>query len=420
MPSCRCTGSDIAEVFATQWPRLVARLVRDLGDVALAEDCVSESFAEASRVWPGSGMPERPGAWLYAVARRRSVDYVRRSVRLRQLLPQVQASGAPLSMDGPEVSAEAMDDQLCLLLGCAHPALAEPAQVALTLRIVAGLSSGQIAQAFFVSEPTMTRRLTRAKTKIRDAGIPFSRSDQQTLAERLPTVCAVVYSIFTEGHLATTSRDLVRGDLCDEAIWLGELLVQLQPNDPEVAGLLALMLLNDARRPGRVDGGGTPVLLADQDRSTWDRGMIDRALELLASAHARGRGGPYQFQAAIAALHACAPSFEKTDWEAILALYDVLLAQQPSPVVAVNRAVAVRYVRGPHAGLEALEKVDTSAAGGLAASAAFHATRAEMLLALDRRQESVVAFDRALRATTNGAQRRLLRARRSEAGAPAQ
>jgi len=415
-----CAGSDIAEVFAEQWPRLVARLVRDFGDVALAEDCVAEAFAEASRTWPGSGVPQRPAAWLYTVARRRSVDHVRRSVRLRQLLPQVLATSTQEALDGPEASMEAMDDQLRLVLGCAHPALSAPAQVALTLRIVAGLSTAQIAQAFFVSESSMTRRLTRAKNKIRDAGIPFSRSDRETLNRRLPTVCAVVYSIFTEGHMATTSPDLVRGDLCEEAIWLGELLAGLLPEDPEVGGLLALMVLNDARRPARVDRAGTPVLLAEQDRSTWNRPMIARGVALLETAHARGHGGPYQYQAAIAALHASAPRFEDTDWAAILALYDVLLTRQASAVVAVNRAVAVHYVHGPGAGLEALERIDPVAAGGLLDSAVFHSARAEMLSELGRSAEAVAAFDAALRTATNGAQRRLVRRRRGDVSAPAE
>jgi RNA polymerase sigma-70 factor (ECF subfamily) len=416
MGTAPASPSGIAEVFADQWPRLVARLVRDLGDVGLAEDCASEAFAEASRVWPVSGLPKHPGGWVYAVARRRAVDHIRRSVRLRQLLPEVLAS-APQQTDGPD-SAAVLDDQLCLVLGCAHPALSAPAQVALTLRIVAGLSTAQIASAFFVSESTMTRRLTRAKTKIRAAGIPFTRSDRETLEQRLPTVCAVVYSVFTEGHLATTSTSLLRGDLCEEAIWLGELLLQLVPEDPEVTGLLALMLLNDARRSSRTDESGTPVLLAEQDRSTWDRPMIARAITLLEAAHARGRAGPYQYQAAIAALHATAPRFADTEWAAILALYDVLLRHQPSAVVAVNRAIAVRYVHGPRAGLEALDQIARVEPEAIDASAVFHSARAEMLLALERRPESIAAFDDALRTATNGAQRRLLRRRRGEVASP--
>ncbi|HKJ11863.1 MAG TPA: sigma-70 family RNA polymerase sigma factor [Ornithinimicrobium sp.] len=420
MPRSAAEPGDIAEVFATHWPRLVARLVRDLGDVGLAEDCAAEAFTEASRLWPESGMPDRPAGWLHTVARRRAVDSVRRSARLRQLLPQVLLLTEHQWQDRPAMNPQEVDDHLSLLLGCVHPALSEPARVALTLRIVGGLSTAQIAQAFFVSEATMTRRLTRAKAKIRDAGIPFTRSDRETLQQRLPAVRAVVYSIFTEGHLSTTSPELVRGDLCDEAIWLGELLVQLVPTDPEVAGLLALMLLHDARRAGRVDSSGAPVLLAEQDRSTWDRQMIARALALLEGAHARGRGGPYQYQAAIAALHACSPSFEDTDWRAILALYDVLLSHQPSTVVAVNRAVAVRYVHGPRAGLEILEDLQIAAAGGAVNSAAYHGARAEMLSDLGRWQDSVAAFDAALATASNGSQQRLLRRRRDEVAAPGQ
>lgn len=313
---------DVAAAFATLWPRLVATLVREVGDVGLAEDCVQEAFASAATAWAGSQTPDRPGAWLLAVARRKSIDHIRRSARLRELLPVVAIADRD-DLDGAEMTTELLDDQLRLVLGCCHPALSVDAQVALTLRIVAGLSTRQIASAFFVSEPTMTRRLTRAKTKIREANIPFTRSDRQTLEERLPTVCAVIYSIFTEGHASASAATLMRGDLCDEAVWLATLVAQLTPDEPEVSGLLALLLLIDARRATRTDSTGRPVLLADQDRTRWDRVMITRGLAVLGKAHAARLGGPYQYQAAIAALHATAPSFEVTDWAAIVGLYDV-------------------------------------------------------------------------------------------------
>lgn len=397
-------SDDVRDAFATLWPRLVATLVREVGDVGLAEDCVQEAFASAATAWAGSQTPDRPGAWLLAVARHKSIDHIRRSARLRELLPVVAAADRD-DLDGAEMTTELLDDQLRLVLGCCHPALSVDAQVALTLRIVAGLSTRQIASAFFVSEPTMTRRLTRAKTKIREAKIPFTRSDRQTLEERLPTVCAVIYSIFTEGHASASAATLMRGDLCDEAVWLATLVAQLTPDEPEVSGLLALLLLIDARRATRTDSTGRPVLLADQDRTRWDRVMIARGLAVLGKAHAARLGGPYQYQAAIAALHATAPSFEVTDWAAIVGLYDVWVEQWPAAVVELNRAVALSYARGPQSGFDALEEIGRE---DLAEYVYFHSTRAELLTRLARDSEAIEAFRRALALSVNDAERRHL------------
>ncbi len=282
------------------------------------------------------------------------------------------------------------------MVGCCHPALAPEAQVALTLRIVAGLSTPQIARAFLVSEATMTRRLTRAKSKIRAARIPFDPPDMNTLAERIGAVCEVISSIFTEGHASATDTALIRGDLCEEAIWLAELLSTLAPTDPEVAGLHALLLLTDARRPSRLDRHGSPILLADQDRSVWDQPMIARGLAELARAHSFQRGGAFQFQAAIAALHATAPTFEATDWPAVLRLYDVLLQRQPSALVALNRAIAVDRVHGPGAALAALDAIPHAddLTGDVDDYVYFHTARSDVLARLDRLDAADAALER--------------------------
>ena len=318
-----------------EWPRLVATLMRDVGDLTIAEDAAQDAFLEAARRWPAEGVPDRPGAWLVTTGRRKAIDQIRRMRRFEDRLPVLAAEvttvtthGTASADDGLD-SQQALDDQLALLVGCCHPALAPEAQVALTLRIVAGLSTPQIARAFLISEETMTRRLTRAKAKVRDARIPFDPPDLAMVGERVGAVCEVISSIFTEGHASATDTALIRGDLCEEAIWLAELLSTLVPTDPEVAGLHALLLLTDARRPSRLDDHGRPILLADQDRALWDQPMIARGLAELARAHSFHRGGPFQFQAAIAALHATAPTFDATDWPGVLRLYDVLLQRQP-------------------------------------------------------------------------------------------
>lgn len=411
---------EIAEVFRTEWTRLVAILLRDLGDLGTAEDAAQDAFIEASQRWPTDGFPDRPGAWLLTTARRRGIDRIRRTRRLDALIPIIGEeaiersgrSGDP-THDVAHLDDPALDEQLALLVGCCHPALSHDAQIALTLRIVGGLSTAQIARAFLVGEETMTRRLTRSKTKVRDARIPFTPPTIETLAERLPAVCNVIYSIFTEGHTSARSAELVRGDLCDEARWLAELLGTLVPDDPEVAGLHALLLLTDARRASRTDDDGAIVLLADQDRSRWDRQQIASGLALLARAHAGGRAGMFQFQAAVAAIHATAPSFEQTDWTAIVRLYDVMLARQPTKLVALNRAIALAQVEGPAPALAQLDAiaVDDTLRGDLDDYPYFHTTRAEFLVDLDRPDDALEAFRRAIEACENDAERRHLEQR---------
>ena len=409
----------VADVFRAEWPRLVATLVRDVGDLAIAEDAAQDAFIEASTRWPVDGLPDRPGAWLITTGRRKAVDQIRRTRCFEDRIPLLAAQTATVTLDGTDPAdvdldaGQDLDDQLALLVGCCHPALSPEAQVALTLRIVAGLSTPQIARAFLVSEETMTRRLTRAKAKIRAARIPFDPPSRETLTERIGAVCEVISSIFTEGHASATDTALIRGDLCEEAIWLAELLSTLVPTDPEVAGLHALLLLTDARRPSRLDRHGSPVLLADQDRTLWDQPMIARGLAELARAHSFQRGGPFQFQAAIAALHATAPTFEATDWPAVLRLYDVLLRRQPSALVALNRAIAVDHVHGPAAALAALDAIPEAddLAGDIDGYVYFHTARADVLARLDRLDEASAALDRAIGCSTNESERSFLRRR---------
>lgn len=407
--------SGVADVFAAEWPRLVATLVRDVGDVGLAEDAAQDAFIEAATRWEQDGTPESPGAWLLTTARRKAIDQIRRSKRLQERLPHL-VELADANSRSTKTDPTLVDEQLALLLGCCHPALAPDAQIALTLRIVAGLSTAQIARAFFVSEATMTRRLTRSKTKIRAANIPFTRSDVQTLHDRLPAVCGVIYSIFTEGHTSATSATLLRGDLCDEAVWLAKLLHELVPDDPEVAGLYALVVLIDARRATRVDDEGIPILLADQDRSLWNTEKIGAGLAALARAHAAGVAGSYQFQAAIAALHATAPSFEQTDWKAVVRLYDVLLRRQPTAVLALNRAIAVAQASGPNAGLAAIDAINGAddLEQNLDDYLYLHSARAEMFARLGDIAASLTAIDQAIALCANDAERNHLERRRAE------
>lgn len=407
--------SGVTEAFRTEWPRLVATLVRELGDLQLAEDVAQEAFFEAATRWERDGIPDRPGAWLLTTARRRAIDRLRRSKRMSERLPEIHARSVAAAGDAESTEHQLIDDQLALLLGCCHPAIAPDAQVALTLRVVGGLSTAQIARAFLVSEPTMTRRLTRSKTKIRGANIAFKPVDLETLLDRLPAVCGVIYSIFTEGHASAVNASLVRGDLCDEAIWLGGLLDHLVPDDPEVTGLLALMLLVDARRAARTDDDGRPIVLAEQERSRWDRAKIDRGVAALSRAHQHGVAGPYQLQAAINAIHATATSFDDTDWRRVVALYDALMARNPTAIVALNRAVALAEADGPDHGLRAIDAIpdaddlDTD----LSAYPYFHSARAEMLVRLGRATDASRAFDRALQVCTNDAERRHLEHRRA-------
>ncbi len=415
----------VDEVFRTEWPRLVATLMRDVGDLGIAEDAAQDAFLEASTRWPADGVPDRPGAWLVTTARRKAIDQIRRMQRFddrraaladRSTIHSASTEAHRIDLE----SEQALDDQLALVVGCCHPALAPEAQVALTLRIVAGLSTPQIARAFLVSEEAMTRRLTRAKSKIRAARIPFDPPDMDTLAVRIGAVCEVISSIFTEGHASATDTALIRGDLCEEAIWLAELLSKLAPTDSEVAGLHALLLLTDARRPSRLDRHGNPILLADQDRSLWDQPMIARGLAELARAHSFQRGGAFQFQAAIAALHATAPTFEATDWPAVLRLYDVLLVRQPSALVALNRAIAVDRVHGPLAALAALDAIPHAddLTGDVSEYVYFHTARSDVLARLDRLDAAHAALDRAITCSTNESERSFLRRRRQDLHEP--
>jgi RNA polymerase sigma-70 factor (ECF subfamily) len=411
----------VADVFRSEWPRLVATLLRDVGDLGIAEDAAQDAFVEASVRWTTDGLPDRPGAWLVTTGRRKAIDQIRRTQRFESRLPAL-ADGISRSSDNTESpgggvdEAQALDDQLALLVGCCHPALAPEAQVALTLRIVAGLTTPQIARAFLVSEATMTRRLTRAKSKIRAARIPFDPPDLDTLADRIGAVCEVISSIFTEGHASATDTALIRGDLCEEAIWLAELLSTLAPADPEVAGLHALLLLTDARRPSRLDRHGRPILLADQDRRMWDQPMIVRGLAELARAHSMQRAGPFQLQAAIAALHATASSWEATDWPGVLRLYDVLLQRQASALVAMNRAIALDRVHGPVAALAALDAIPDAddLTGDVTGYVYFHTARSDVLARLGQHEAANAALEIALECSTNESERSFLRRRQHD------
>lgn len=407
-----------------------AALVRDLRDLELAEDCASEAFMVAADRWAGDGLPDRPGAWLLTTARRRAIDRIRRADRYAGKLALLEATAR--SATAPARPTTLPDDQLALLLGCCHPALVIDAQVALTLRAVAGLTTAQIARAFLVPEATMAKRLTRAKHKIRATNIPFAVPDTERLAERLPAVLHVIYLVFTQGHVASDPASggpdqpahLVRGDLCDEAVWLATLLADLVPDDPEVRGLAALLLLTDARRDARLDDEGMPVLLEDQDRTRWDRTKIadgrTHLREAHRHAHRQGAGetssfdvdatteaiGPYGLQAAAALVHAGAGRFEDTDWPAILEIYDRLTEVADSSVVALNRAVALSYVEGPAAGLAAID--DLAQRKGMRDYHYLHSARGELLHRLGRDDEARRAYDRALSACPNETERRLL------------
>ena len=379
---------------------MTAALVRMLGDFDLAEELVQESLLEALEHWPKEGIPEKPGAWLLTTARRKAVDQLRRQARFRDKLAQLE--GAVMRDD----SAEG-DDRLRLIFTCRHPALSREAQVALTLRAVAGLTTIEIARAFITSEATIAQRIVRAKRKIVDANIPYRLPAERDLGERLDEVLAVLYLMFNEGYLATTGEQATRRDLAEDAAWLAGLMVRLMPDEPEALGLLALMRLHLARAGSRFDDAGNLILLKEQDRRRWDRERIASAMALLQRAATLHRSGPYQLQAAIAACHAEALSWKETDWRQILALYDALLELLPSPVVQLNRAIARRYVDGAEAALpdvDALREV-------LDGYYLFHATRAELLRDLGREAEARAALTRALELTANPAERGLLRRR---------
>jgi RNA polymerase sigma-70 factor (ECF subfamily) len=373
-----------------------------LGDFDLAEELVQEALLEAIEHWPKEGIPEKPGAWLLTTARRKAVDQMRRQARFRDKLAQLE--GAAMRDDTAEG-----DDRLRLIFTCCHPALSREAQVALTLRAVAGLTTIEIARAFITSEATIAQRIVRAKRKIVDANIPYRVPAERDMADRLDEVLAVLYLMFNEGYLATAGEQATRRDLAEDAAWLAGLMVRLMPHEPEALGLLALMRLHLARARARFDDAGNLVLLQDQDRGRWDQERIGSAMLLLQRAASLHRSGPYQLQAAIAACHAEARTWPETDWRQIVALYDALLELMPSPVVELNRAIARRHRDGAQAALADVERL----ADALDSYYLFHATRAELLRDLGREGDARVALERALELTANPAERALLQRRLS-------